>query len=132
LSGLDFRNVSKGEKIMNNVTGNDSSLQNGRAMGGDHGIRERVEQARDVVENVREKAQLAFQEKPYLLPVAAAGVGFGVGLLLGSKIMRFVLFSAGAAILSETVGGEIKRMSKDFIEDLQDRLGNDDGEGQGA
>jgi hypothetical protein len=117
---------------MNNVTGNESSLQNGRAMGGDQGIRQRVDQARDVVENVREKAQLAFQEKPYLLPVAAGAVGLGVGLLLGSKIMRFVLFSAGAAILSETVGGEIKRMSKDFIEDLQDRLGGDEGEGQGA
>jgi hypothetical protein len=116
---------------MNNVTGNDSSLQNGRA-GGDASIRQRVDQARDVVENVREKAELAFQDKPYLLPVTAGAVGFGLGMLFGSKLMRYVLFTAGAAIISETVGGEIKRMSKDFIEDLQDRLGEDDGEGEGA
>jgi hypothetical protein len=118
---------------MNSVTGNDTSLQNGQAgQTGQAGIRQRVDQARDVVEGVREKAELAFRDKPYLLPVAAGAVGFGVGMLLGSKIMRFVLFTAGAAILSETVGGEIKRMSKDFIEDLQDRLGEDEGEGEGA
>jgi hypothetical protein len=111
---------------MNNVTGNDTSLQNGKA-----DLRQRVEDARDVVENVREKAELAFREKPYLLPVAAGALGLGVGMLFGSKIMRFVLFTAGAAIISETVGGEIKRMSKDFIEDLQDRLG-EGGEGEEA
>ena len=111
---------------MNNVQGNESSLQNGRA-----DLRERVENARDVVENVREKAEMAFREKPYLLPVAAGAVGLGIGMLLGSKIMRFVLFTAGAAVLSETVGGEIKRMSRDFIEDLQDRLGEGGGEGEG-
>ena len=117
---------------MNNVT-NENGLQNGRALSGEQqGIRERVDQARDVVENVREKAQIAFQEKPYLLPVAAGAVGLGVGMLLGSKIMRFVLFTAGATILTETLGGEIKRMSKDFIEDLQDRLGGDEGEGEGV
>lgn len=115
---------------MNNVMGNDTSLQNGRA-GGEAGIRQRVDHARDVVENVRERAELAFREKPYLLPVAAGAVGLGVGMLLGSKIMRFVLFTAGATILSETLGGEIKRMSKDFIEDLQDRLGGDE-EGEDA
>jgi hypothetical protein len=112
---------------MNSVTGNDTSIQNGQA-----GIRQRVDHARDVVENVREKAELAFRDKPYLLPVAAGAVGFGVGMLFGSKIMRFVLFTAGATLLTETLGGEIKRMSKDFIADLQDRLGDDDGEGEGA
>ena len=111
---------------MNNVTGNDSSLQNGRA-----DLRQRVDHARDVVESVREKAEMAFREKPYLLPVAAGAVGLGIGMLLGSKIMRFVLFTAGAAILSETVGGEIKRMSRDFVEDLQDRLGGE-GEDEGS
>lgn len=111
---------------MNSVTGNDSSLQNGQAR--EANIRQRVDQARDVVENVREKAEIAFREKPYLLPVAAGAVGLGVGMLLGSKIMRFVLFTAGATILTETLGGEIKRMSKDFIEDLQDRLGDDEDE----
>lgn len=114
---------------MNNLSGNDTSLQNGRA--GGH-MRERVEHARDVVDNIREKAELAFRDKPYLLPVAAGAVGFGLGVVFGSKIMRFVVFTAGATILTETLGGEIKRMSKDFIADLQDRLGDDEGEGKGA
>ena len=110
---------------MNSVTGNDTALQNGQAK-----IRERVEQARDVVENVREKAELAFRDKPYLLPVAAGAAGFGLGMLFGSKLLRFVLFTAGATLLTDTLGGEIKRMSKDFIEDLQDRLGEGEGEGE--
>ena len=116
---------------MNSVTDNETSLQNGKARTTE-ALRERVDHARDVVENVREKAELAFRDKPYLLPVAAGAVGFGLGMLFGSKVMRFVAFTAGAALLSDTIGGEIKRMSKDFIEDLQDRLGEDDGEGEGA
>jgi len=108
---------------MNSVSGNGVALQNGHAK-----LRERVEQARDVVENVREKAEVAFRDKPYLVPVTAGAVGFGLGMLFGSKLMRFVLFTAGATILTETLGGEIKRMSKDFVADLQDRLGEDEGE----
>jgi hypothetical protein len=112
---------------MNNVQGNESSLQNGRA-----DLRQRVDHARDVMESVREKAEMAIRDKPYLLPVAAGAVGFGIGVLFGSKLMRFVVLTAGAALLSETVGGEIKRMSRDFMEDLQDRLDGDEGEGEGA
>jgi hypothetical protein len=113
---------------MNNLSGNEKSLQNGRARV-DAGIRERVDHARDVVETVREKAEVAFREKSYLLPVTAGAVGFGLGMVFGSKIMRFVVFTAGATIITETLGGEIKRMGRDFMEDLQDRLGDDEGEG---
>jgi hypothetical protein len=119
------------ETTMNNLSGNEKSLQNGRARV-DAGIRERVDHARDVVETVREKAEVAFREKPYLLPVAAGAVGFGLGMVFGSKIMRFVVFTAGATILTETLGGEIKRMGRDFMEDLQDRLDDDEGEGEGV
>ena len=111
---------------MSNVQGNDNSMQNGRIGGAEHGLRQRVDQARDLVENVRDKAEMTFREKPYLLPLAAGAVGVGVGMLLGSKVLRFVAFTAVGTILSEALGGEIKRISKDFIEDLQSRLGDAD------
>jgi hypothetical protein len=109
---------------MSNVQGNNESL-NGRAGSEDHSLRHRVGQARDMVENVRDKAEVAFRDRPYMLPVAAGAVGLGLGMLLGSKILRFVLFTAVGTVLSDMVGGEIKKMSKDFIEDLQDRIGGD-------
>ena len=114
---------------MNNVQGNnDQSRQNGRAGGAHVGRRERVDQARDLVETVRDRAEIAFRDRPYLLPVAAGAVGLGVGVLLGSKLTRLVVFAAVGTLVSEALGGEIKRISKDFMEDLHARLGNDDAE----
>src|SRR5687768_764424 len=119
---------------MSNVHGNNDSVQNGRAStngpsGKDFGLRQRVGQARDMVETVRDKAEVALRDKPYLLPVAAGAVGLGIGVLLGSKITRFILFTAVGTLLSDALGGEIKRIGKDFVADLQDRLG---GEGEEA
>src|SRR4051812_47378660 len=85
-------------------------------------LRERVEQVRDLVENVRDKAEVAFRDKPYLVPVTAGAVGFGVGLLFGSKLMRFIVFTAVGGILSDTLGGEIKRMAGEFMGEFQHRL----------
>ena len=87
------------------------------------GLRDRVEHVRDIVENVRDKAEVAFRDKPYLLPVAAGAVGLGIGILLGSKITRFILFTAVGTIVSDMLGGEIKRMAGDFIGEFQNRLG---------
>lgn len=110
---------------MNNATNNNDGSMHSRAdaeSGDGDAIRRRVEHARDVVENIRDRAEVAFREKPYLLPVTAGAVGFGVGVLLGSKITRFVLFTALGTVLSEALGGEIKRISRDFMENLQERL----------
>src|SRR6478672_3657830 len=91
-------------------------------------LRDRVEHVRDIVENVRDKAEVAFRDRPYLVPVAAGAVGLGIGVLLGSKITRFILFSAVGAILSDTLGGEIKRMAGEFMGEFQNRLGEGEGE----
>jgi hypothetical protein len=91
-------------------------------------LRERVEHVRDIVENVRDRAEVAFRDKPYLVPVAAGAVGLGIGVLLGSRITRFILFTAVGTILSDALGGEIKRMAGDFIGEFQNRLGEGEGE----
>lgn len=95
-------------------------------------LRDRVEHVRDLVENVRDKAEVAFRDKPYLVPVAAGAVGLGIGVLLGSKLTRFILFTAVGGILSEALGGEIKRMAGEFIGEFQNRLGEGEGEGEGT
>lgn len=86
------------------------------------GLRERVEQVRDLVEHVRETAEVAFQEKPYLLPLTAGAVGFGVGVLVGSRLARFIVYTAVGTVLSDTLGAEMKRMSKDFLSEFGRRL----------
>jgi uncharacterized protein YjbJ (UPF0337 family) len=91
-------------------------------------LRERVEQVRDIVETVRDKAEVAFRDRPYLVPVVAGAVGLGVGVLLGSRLTRFVLFTAVGAILSDALGGEIKRMAGELVGELQNRLTESEGE----
>lgn len=112
---------------MNNVHENLGSKKSSSsamepASEGMNAIRERVEQARDMIENVREKAEITFKEKPYLVPVTAGAVGFGLGLLFGSKLVRFVAFTAVGTLLTDALGGEIKRISSDFVGDLKSRL----------
>lgn len=86
-------------------------------------LRERVEHVRDIVESVRDRAEVAFRDRPYLIPVTAGAVGLGIGVLLGSKLTRFVLFTAVGALLSDTLGGEIRRMASEFMGELQHRIG---------
>lgn len=94
------------------------------------GLRDKVEHVRDIVENVRDQAEVAFRDKPYLVPVAAGALGLGIGVLLGSRITRFILFTAVGTLLSDALGGEIKRYAGDFLSEFQNRLG--EGEGEGA
>ncbi len=91
-------------------------------------LRERVEQARDLVEDLRDRAEMAFHERPYLLPVATGALGLGVGVLIGSKLSRVVLLTAAGALLSDTVRTQVARMSRDFIKDLGERLEAAEGE----
>jgi tetrahydromethanopterin S-methyltransferase subunit F len=110
---------------MNQVQGTEKKAKKIQAVA-EHeveGLRERVEHVRDIVENVRDKAEVAFRDKPYLLPVAAGAVGLGIGVLLGSRITRFILFTAVGSIVSDMLGGEIKRIAGDFIGEFQNRLG---------
>jgi uncharacterized protein YcfJ len=92
------------------------------------GLREKVEHVRDIVENVRDQAEVAFRDKPYLVPVVAGAVGFGVGLLFGSKLTRFIVLTAVGGIVSEVLGGEIKRMAGEFLGEFQNRLGEGESE----
>jgi hypothetical protein len=90
-------------------------------------LRERVEHVRDIVETVRDRAEVAIRDRPYLVPVAAGAVGLGIGVLIGSKLTRFVLFTAAGALLSDALGGEIKRLASEYIGELQSRLAEDEG-----
>jgi hypothetical protein len=86
-------------------------------------LRDRAARARDIVENVRERAEETFRDKPYLLPVAAGALGLGVGLLLGSKLTRFIAFTAVGMIVTETFGGELRRLGRALTSELQKNLG---------
>lgn len=115
---------------MNHVQATEKKAKKIQAVSEDaaEGLRDRVEHVRDIVENVRDKAEVAFRDKPYLVPVAAGAVGLGIGVLLGSKLTRFILFTAVGTLLSDALGGEIKRMAGDFIGEFQNRLGEGEGE----
>lgn len=112
---------------MNNVQATEKKSKKIQAMPEEASakLRDRVEHVRDIVENVRDKAEVAFREKPYLVPVAAGAVGLGIGFLLGSKLTRFILFTAVGTILSEALGGEIKRVAGEFMGEFQSRLGEE-------
>lgn len=70
---------------------------------------------------VRDAAIEAARERPYLVPVAAGAVGLGLGVLLSSKVTRFIMVTALGTVISETLGDEIRRFSGDLIEDLKSR-----------
>jgi ElaB/YqjD/DUF883 family membrane-anchored ribosome-binding protein len=109
-----------------NATTNDVSMPSAPAAEAGERIRERVEHARETFERVRKGAEMTFREKPYLLPLVAGAVGLGVGVLLSSRITRFILSAAVGAVLTEVLGSEIKRVSCELMSSLHERL--DEGE----
>jgi len=91
-------------------------------------LEQRIEQARDLVEEIRDRAEIAMQERPYLLPVAAGALGLGVGVLIGSKLSRMIVIGAAGALLSDTLRTQVVRVAKEFVADLGDKLEVDDEE----
>jgi ElaB/YqjD/DUF883 family membrane-anchored ribosome-binding protein len=90
--------------------------------GAETAIKERVEQARDMIEDFRDRAEMALHERPYLLPVAAGALGFGVGVLVGSKLTRIIAVTAAGALLSDTVRGQVVKLSREWIRDMSEKL----------
>jgi hypothetical protein len=90
--------------------------------GAETALKERVESARDMIDDLRDRAEMAFHERPYLLPVAAGALGFGVGVLVGSKISRVIALTAAGALLSDTVRGQVLKLSRDFMRDIGAKL----------
>jgi ElaB/YqjD/DUF883 family membrane-anchored ribosome-binding protein len=85
-------------------------------------LEERVEHVRELVDDLRDRAEMAFHERPYLLPVATGAVGLGVGVLIGSRLSRVLFFTAAGALLSDTIRGRLLQISREFINELGDKV----------
>jgi hypothetical protein len=82
-------------------------------------LQERVEHVRDLVEDLRDRAEIAFHERPYLLPVATGALGLGVGVLIGSKLSRILLLTAAGAMLSDQFRAELIRASRRVLDEIR-------------
>jgi ElaB/YqjD/DUF883 family membrane-anchored ribosome-binding protein len=97
---------------------NESARADKMAQATKHDIEHRVEQVRELVDDIRDRAEMIFHEKPYLLPVATGAVGLGVGILIGSRLSRVLFFTAAGAMLSDTIRHRLITISKEFLQDL--------------
>ena len=89
-------------------------------------IQERVAEARDIVEDLRDRAEMAIHERPYIVPVAAGAVGLGVGILIGSKLTRMIALGVAGALLSDTVRGQLLTIGQGLIKNLSENLEGED------
>lgn len=85
-------------------------------------LQQRFAQARDVIEDVRERADVVMREHPYAVPLAAGAVGVGVGVLLSSKITRYVFMTAAGTLLSEAFAPQLKTIGKQVLASMQDKI----------
>jgi len=85
-------------------------------------LQERVAEARDMVEDLRDRAEMAIHERPYIVPVAAGALGLGVGILIGSKLTRIIALGVAGALLSDTVRTQLFAIGKDLIKNMSDKL----------
>lgn len=89
-------------------------------------LQERVAQVSDIVEDVRDRVEMAIHERPYIVPVAAGALGLGVGVLIGSKLTRVIALGVAGALLNDAVRGQLVNMTKDFVKGLSDKLDAED------
>ncbi|WP_394847600.1 DUF883 C-terminal domain-containing protein [Pendulispora brunnea] len=73
-----------------------------------------AEFARDLPEIVEREVK----ENPYRTLGIAAGVGFGVGAIVGSKLLRTMLLATGGILASEMARGRIKRLIDDLVDEV--------------
>jgi hypothetical protein len=85
-------------------------------------LQERVDRVRDLVDDIRDRAEIVFHERPYLLPVATGALGLGIGVLIGSKLSRLLLFAAAGAMLSDQLRGQLVHVSRKLLKDLSENL----------
>jgi len=72
-----------------------------------------AEFARDLPEIVQREVK----ENPYRTLGIAAGVGFGVGAIVGSKLLRTMLLATGGILASEMARGRIKSLIDELLAD---------------
>lgn len=81
-------------------------------------LKQRVDQVSDIVEDVRDRVEMAIHERPYIVPAAAGALGLGVGILIGSKLSRMLVLGAAGALLSDTVRTQAIKLGKELINNL--------------
>lgn len=81
-------------------------------------LKQRVDQVSDIVEDVRDRVEMAIHERPYLVPAAAGALGLGVGILIGSKLSRMLVLGAAGALLNDTVRAQVLKAGKELINNL--------------
>lgn len=85
-------------------------------------LKQRVDQVSDIVEDVRDRVEMAIHERPYLVPAAAGALGLGVGILIGSKLSRMLVLGAAGALMSDTVRTQALKIGKELLSNLSEQM----------
>lgn len=91
-------------------------------------LKQRVDQVSDIVEDVRDRVEMAIHERPYLVPAAAGALGLGVGILIGSKLSRMLVLGAAGALMSDTVRTQALKIGKELLSNLGEQLNEGESE----
>jgi len=66
------------------------------------------------------------KENPYRTLGIAAGVGFGVGAIVGSRLLRTMLLATGGILASEMARGRVKRLIEDLMNEVEHAAGGEE------